>query len=51
VLVKEVQSAQTGLLASILEAGLHVRRFEIVHPSLEDIFLQLTEETRQPGQA
>ena len=51
VLVKEVQSAQTGLLASILEAGLHVRRFEIVHPSLEDIFLQLTEETRQSGQA
>jgi ABC-2 type transport system ATP-binding protein len=51
VLVKDVQSAQTGLLASILESGLHVRRFEIVHPSLEDIFLQLTDETRQPGQA
>jgi ABC-2 type transport system ATP-binding protein len=51
VLVKDVQSAQTGLLASIVEAGLRVRRFEIVHPSLEDIFLQLTEETRLPGQA
>jgi len=51
VLVKDVQSAQTGLLASLLELGLHVRRFEIVHPSLEDIFLQLTEETHQPGQA
>jgi ABC-2 type transport system ATP-binding protein len=51
VLVKDVQSAQTGLLASILEAGLHVRRFEIVHPSLEDIFLQLTEETPQSSQA
>ncbi len=51
VLVKDVQTAQTGLLASIVEAGLHVRRFEIVHPSLEDIFLQLTEETPQPGLA
>jgi ABC-2 type transport system ATP-binding protein len=51
ILVKDVQSAQTGLLASIVEAGLHVRRFEIVHPSLEDIFLRLTEEARQPGQA
>jgi len=50
VLVKDVQSAQTGLLASVLEAGLHIRRFEIVHPSLEDIFLQLTEETPQPAQ-
>jgi ABC-2 type transport system ATP-binding protein len=50
VLVKDVQSAQTGLLASILEAGLHIRRFEIVHPSLEDIFLRLTEESSQHDQ-
>jgi ABC-2 type transport system ATP-binding protein len=43
VLVKDVRAGERSLLASLAESGLFVRRFEMVHPSLEDVFLQLTE--------
>jgi ABC-2 type transport system ATP-binding protein len=42
VLVKDIPQAQTALLRLLADSGLLVRRFEIVHPSLEDIFLRLT---------
>ncbi len=42
VLVKDIPQAQTVLLGLLSESGLLVRRFEIVQPSLEDIFLRLT---------
>jgi ABC-type uncharacterized transport system ATPase subunit len=44
VLVKDIPTAQKTLLASLAEVDLLVRRFEIVHPSLEDVFLRLTEQ-------
>ena len=43
VLVKDVHQAQEALLESLAGGSLSVRRFEIVHPSLEDVFLRLTE--------
>jgi ABC-2 type transport system ATP-binding protein len=43
VLVKDIRQAQTALLTSLASTNLLVRRFEIVKPSLEDIFLRLTE--------
>jgi ABC-2 type transport system ATP-binding protein len=43
VLVNNLELAQKELLASIVAEGLFLRRFEIVKPSLEDIFLRLTE--------
>ena len=43
VLVKDVQKAQKALLESLAKQALAVRRFEMVHPSLEDVFLRLTE--------
>ncbi len=42
ILVADLPEAQKLLLASLSRNGLLVRRFEIVHPSLEDIFLRLT---------
>jgi ABC-2 type transport system ATP-binding protein len=42
VLVKDVQMAQKVLLESLAGEALSVRRFELVHPSLEDVFLRLT---------
>jgi ABC-2 type transport system ATP-binding protein len=42
-LVTDVNAARSPLLASLAESSLSVRRFEIVHPSLEDVFLRLTE--------
>jgi ABC-2 type transport system ATP-binding protein len=44
VLVNDVPQAQKALLNSLAESNLLVRRFVIVHPSLEDIFLRLTGE-------
>jgi len=41
-LVNDVELAQTVLMSSLASSGLLVRRFEIVQPSLEDIFLRLT---------
>jgi ABC-2 type transport system ATP-binding protein len=42
VLVKDVHQAQKPLLESLVRETLSVRRFEMVHPSLEDVFLRLT---------
>lgn len=42
VLVKDVHKAQKALLESLANEALSVRRFEMVQPSLEDIFLRLT---------
>ena len=42
VLVKDVHMAQKPLLESMARESLSVRRFEMVHPSLEDVFLRLT---------
>jgi ABC-2 type transport system ATP-binding protein len=41
-LVRDAPAAQQMLLHSLADAGLLVRRLEIVHPSLEEIFLRLT---------
>jgi ABC-2 type transport system ATP-binding protein len=40
--VADVAAAQPVVLRSLAEAGVLVRRFEVVHPSLEDVFLRLT---------
>jgi len=53
VLVRDVRAGERSLLDSLSEAGLFVRRFEMVHPSLEDVFLQLTGKdarSNNPGQ-
>jgi ABC-2 type transport system ATP-binding protein len=42
VLVKDIRAAQKTLLDSLAADDLLVRRFEILHPSLEDVFLRLT---------
>ncbi len=42
VLVKDVHKAQKALLESLAKEALSVRRFEMVQPSLEDVFLRLT---------
>jgi ABC-2 type transport system ATP-binding protein len=42
VLVKDVSTAQKVLLESLAKEALSVRRFEMVQPSLEDVFLRLT---------
>jgi len=49
VIVSDVEVAKRELLASITQAGLILTRYEIVRPSLEDVFLQLVnqEEGRQ----
>ena len=41
VIVKDVAQARQALLARVVETGLALRRYEIVTPSLEDIFLRL----------
>ena len=41
-LVKDIRTAQKILLDSLADEDLLVRRFEILHPSLEDVFLRLT---------
>jgi ABC-2 type transport system ATP-binding protein len=43
VLVRDVHQAQKALLESLAREALSVRRFEMVQPSLEDVFLRLTE--------
>jgi ABC-2 type transport system ATP-binding protein len=43
VVVDDVQIARRELLASALAAGLVLNRYEIVRPSLEDVFLRLVE--------
>jgi len=48
VLVTDVEKAQKPLLESLASESLRVRRFEKVHPSLEDVFLRLTGKEAQP---
>lgn len=42
ILVSDLPEAQRHLLGSLSERNLLVRRFEVVQPSLEDVFLRLT---------
>jgi ABC-2 type transport system ATP-binding protein len=42
VLVKDIRGAQRSLLDLLATNDLLVRRFEVLHPSLEDVFLRLT---------
>jgi ABC-2 type transport system ATP-binding protein len=44
VLVSDVQEAKRQLMASAVQAGLVLTRYEMVRPSLEDIFLKLVNE-------
>ena len=41
--VTNLDTAQATLLGQLASSGLRVRRFEIVQPDLEDIFLRLTQ--------
>jgi len=43
ILVQEVEAAQKALLSTLAASEIRVRRFELVQPSLEDVFLQLTQ--------
>jgi ABC-2 type transport system ATP-binding protein len=40
--VRNVETAKKELLASLAVAGMHVIRYELIRPSLEDVFLGLT---------
>jgi ABC-2 type transport system ATP-binding protein len=48
VLVKDAARARNILLESLARDAVPVRRFEMIHPSLEDVFLRLTEKEAQP---
>ncbi len=43
ILVKDVLRARQALLSALADQKISVTRFELVHPSLEDVFLRLTE--------
>ncbi len=43
VVVGDVETARRELMASVLTAGLVLNRYELVRPSLEDVFLRLVE--------
>lgn len=44
ILVKDLEAARFDLLESIRQTGLAIDRFEVVRPSLEDVFLKLVDE-------
>jgi ABC-2 type transport system ATP-binding protein len=44
VLVSNVETARRELLSSVVQAGLLLSRYEMVRPSLEDVFLRLVGE-------
>ncbi len=44
VAVSDVEKAKCELLPSLVQAGLILRRYEMVRPSLEDVFLRLVRE-------
>lgn len=49
VVVNDVEKAKRELLGSITQQGMFINRYEVVRPSLEDIFLQLVnQEEKQP---
>ncbi len=41
IIVTDIETDRARLLAAVLQAGLPLRRFEVVTPSLEDVFLRL----------
>ena len=41
VVVSDVEMAKSELLSSITQAGLILTRYEVMRPSLEEVFLQL----------
>ncbi len=47
VIVHEIDTAKRELLLSAVQAGLVVTRYEMLRPSLEDVFLQLVGEGRK----
>jgi ABC-2 type transport system ATP-binding protein len=47
IIVATVEADRQKLLAAALQAGLALRRFEVVTPSLEDVFLQLVNDAEQ----
>ncbi len=47
VIVNDVETAQRELMASAVQAGLVLTRYEMVRPSLEDVFLRLVGEGGQ----
>jgi ABC-2 type transport system ATP-binding protein len=47
VLVDDIRLAQKYLLNSLAEAEIPVRRFELTRPSLEEVFLRLTESANE----
>ncbi len=49
VVVKDVETARHTLLPMVIQAGIVLQRYEMVHPSLEDIFLSLVEEDTPAG--
>jgi ABC-2 type transport system ATP-binding protein len=44
VIVNDIETAKTGLLRSAAQAGIILNKYEVVKPSLEDVFLQLVGE-------
>jgi ABC-type uncharacterized transport system ATPase subunit len=42
IVVSDVETARRELVASTVQAGLILSRYEVARPSLEDIFLHLT---------
>ncbi len=49
VVVKDVEIARHTLLPLAVKAGIVLQRYEMVHPSLEDIFLRLVDEDTPAG--
>jgi ABC-type uncharacterized transport system ATPase subunit len=47
VTVHEIETAKRELLLSAIQAGLVLTRYEMVRPSLEDVFLRLVGEGRK----
>lgn len=47
VIVYEIETAKRELLSSAVQAGLVLTRYEILRPSLEDVFLRLVAEGRK----
>jgi ABC-2 type transport system ATP-binding protein len=44
ILVNDVDACRQEMLAAAAESGLAINRLEVVHPSLEDVFLQLVDQ-------
>jgi ABC-2 type transport system ATP-binding protein len=47
--VRNVEKAKQEILPSAVQAGMQLIRYEMVKPSLEDVFLQLVKEGEQPA--